>query len=174
MLKPIEVRLVGRFKFDSKVEGDHEAILYNAIHSQTNEDIFLKGEENRNPKMKKGLLSILQEGKIYQSMQGGIGIPYMHWCGQEEDYNFIALEGLSLTFSKLLSKCGNRFSLKTSLSIGMELISILQYYHFKHFTYNNLCPKHVMIGKGEKCDKIFIIDFSRAHKFRDSNTQEHI
>lgn len=28
-------------------------------------------------------MSILQEGKILQSMQGGIGIPHMHWCGQE-------------------------------------------------------------------------------------------
>lgn len=78
----MEVRLVGRFRFHSKIEGEHEAILYRAVHSQTNERLILKGEEIKNSKPKRGCLSLLQEGKIYQSMQGGIGIPYMHWCGQ--------------------------------------------------------------------------------------------
>jgi len=27
-------------------------------------------------------LTILQEGKILQIMQGGTGIPHMHWCSQ--------------------------------------------------------------------------------------------
>ena len=42
--------------------------------------VFLKGDENKkkNPPSK---LSVLQEGKILQTMQGGIGIPHMHWCG---------------------------------------------------------------------------------------------
>jgi hypothetical protein len=53
---------------------------------------LLKGEEAKAAKSRRGALSLLQEGKVYQSMQGGIGIPYMHWCGQEEDFNFIVLE----------------------------------------------------------------------------------
>lgn len=61
---------------------------------QTNERLVMKGEEQKTSKNKKSSLSVLQEGKIYQSMQGGIGIPYMHWCGQEEDYNFVVLEEL--------------------------------------------------------------------------------
>ena len=50
----------------------------------------MKGDEC---KKKQGphRLTILQEGKILQTMQGGIGIPHMHWCGQEEDFNFIVL-----------------------------------------------------------------------------------
>lgn len=35
-MKPIEVRLVGRFRFRSRLEGEHESLLYNATHSQTN------------------------------------------------------------------------------------------------------------------------------------------
>lgn len=58
---------------------------------QTNERLIMKGEEHKNAKPKRSSLSLLQEGKIYQSMQGGIGVPYMYWCGQEEDYNFLVL-----------------------------------------------------------------------------------
>lgn len=64
-------------------------------------------------------MSILQEGKILQTMQGGIGIPHMHWCGTEEDYNFIVLEDLSTDLKSLLKKCGKKFSLKTSLLLGI-------------------------------------------------------
>jgi hypothetical protein len=86
------VRLVGRFRFQAKLEGEHETLLYRAVHTQTNQSLVLKGEEIKNAKPKRGTLSLLQEGKVFQSMQGGIGIPYMHWCGQEEDFNFIVLE----------------------------------------------------------------------------------
>lgn len=48
------------------------------------------------------------------------------------------------------------------------MVSILQYYHFKHSIYSNLSPKHTMIGKGEKCDNFFIVDYSRSNRYRDS------
>lgn len=42
----------------------------------------MKGEEYK-VRPNDQVLTILQEGKILQIMQGGIGIPHMHWCGQE-------------------------------------------------------------------------------------------
>jgi hypothetical protein len=89
-MKPVEVRLVGRFRLTSKVQGHHEHLLYKAVHTQTDASLFLKGEEIKS-KPPVNFLTILQEGKILQTMQGGIGIPHMYWCGQEEDYNFIVL-----------------------------------------------------------------------------------
>jgi hypothetical protein len=35
-MKPIEVRLTGRFRFSSKLEGDHEMMIYRGVHMQTN------------------------------------------------------------------------------------------------------------------------------------------
>jgi len=89
-MKPIEIRLVGRFKFTSKLEEPHQHLIYKGVHAQTNEPLFLKGEEYK-ARPNEHFLTLLQEGKILQIMQGGIGIPHMHWCGQEEDYNFIVL-----------------------------------------------------------------------------------
>lgn len=101
-MKPIEVRLTGRFKFRSKLEGDHEMMLFRGVHMQTNESLIMKGEEHKATKVRKHSLTLLQEGKIYQALQGGPGIPYMHWCGQEEDYNFLVLEELDSTLGDLL------------------------------------------------------------------------
>jgi serine/threonine protein kinase len=141
---------------------------------QTNEHLILKGEESKSSKTKKTSLGVLQEGKIYQSMQGGIGIPYMHWCGQEEDFNFLVLEEFEATLGKLMECCGGKFSLKTAMMVGMELTEILQYYHFKSHIYNNLHPRHIMVGKGEHFGNIYIIDFNKSSKFRDPVMSEHI
>ncbi len=153
--------------------GDHEHILYLGIHTQNESYVFMKGDEIKK-KNSSNRLSILQEGKILQSMQGGIGIPHMHWCGQEEDYFFIVLEELSSDMSKLMKKCGGKFSLKTTLLLGIEIISILQYYHFKNFLHCGLRPEHIMIGAGSKYTKIFLVDYSTSIRFRDNQTLEHI
>lgn len=172
-MKSVEVRLVGRFRLERKIPGEHEHLLYSAVHTQNNSLVFLKGDET---KKKTGAhkLSILQEGKILQTMQGGIGIPHMHWCGQEEDYNFIVLEELSCDLKKMLKKCNGKFSLKTTLQIGIEMISILQYYHFKNFLHCHLKPDHLMMGAASKYGKLYLIDYSSSVRFRDNQTLEHI
>ena len=90
-MRPIEVRLVGRFRFSGRIQGTHEHLLYRGVHTQTEKSLFMKGEEYKS-RPNDQFLTILQEGKILQIMQGGTGIAHMHWCGQEEDYNFIVLE----------------------------------------------------------------------------------
>ncbi len=57
-------------------------LLYEAVHCQKNQPVFLKGNESKQDRRRLNNLSILQEGKILQSMQGGLGIPHMIWCGQ--------------------------------------------------------------------------------------------
>ena len=52
-------------------------------------------------------------------MQGGIGIPHMQWCGQEEDYNFIVLEELERGLDVMFDKCGGKFTFKTVLMLGV-------------------------------------------------------
>ena len=140
---------------------------------QTHQKIIMKGQETKSSKPKRCSLSLLQEGKIYQTMQGGLGIPYMHWCGQEEDYNFLVLQELDTTLGKLFNSCGGKFTLKTAMMLAIELVSILQYYHFKSYVYNNLCLKHILLGKGQNYGKIYIVDYSKSSKYKDMHSQEH-
>lgn len=143
------------------------------VHTQNDSYVFMKGDEIKK-KVPSNKLSILHEGKIMQTMQGGIGIPHMHWCGQEEDFNFIVCEELSHDLSKMMKKCGGKFSLKTSLLLGIEIISILQYFHFKNYLHCGLRPEHLMMGAGAKYTKLFIVDYSTTIKYRDNQTLEHV
>jgi serine/threonine protein kinase len=76
--------------------------------------------------------------------------------------------------SKLLKRCSGKFSLKTSLLLGIEIISILQYFHFKNFIHCGIRPEHLMIGSGNKFINIFIVDYATSIKYRDNQTLEHI
>ena len=129
----------------------------------------MKGEEYK-CKASDNFITILQEGKILQIMQGGIGIPHMHWCGQEEDYNFIVLEELDRSIETLLSIWGGKFSQKTVLMLGQDIVSILQYFHFKNFVHNQVCSRNFLLGPGEKQGKLFIVDYGAAARFKDSQT----
>lgn len=51
--------------------------IYSAVNVQTEEEIIIKAEESKGKK--DSPQSLLQEGKIMQGLQGGIGIPSMHW-----------------------------------------------------------------------------------------------
>lgn len=133
----------------------------------------MKGEEYKS-KPNDSFLTILQEGKILQTMQGGIGIAHMHWCGQEEDYNFIVLEELDRNLDTLMSVCKGKFTLKTVMMLGQEIIAILQYFHFKNFTHNQIMPRNFVLGAGEKQGKLYIVDFGGASRFKDNQTLEHI
>jgi hypothetical protein len=54
--------------------------------------------------------------------------------------------------------------------VAKEVLSMLQYFHFKHFCYNNLNPKHVMLGRGDNYGKFYLIDYSKTNRFMDPQT----
>jgi len=74
----------------------------------------------------------------------------------------------------LIKLCGGKFTHKTVLMLGQEIVSILQYFHFKNFIHNQIKPDNFMLGSGEKQGKLFIVDFSAASRFKDGQSMEHI
>lgn len=53
-------------------------------------------------------------------------------------------------------------------------ISRLEYIHSRHFVHRDIKPSNLLIGTGEHCDTISIIDFGLAKQYRDKNTHAHI
>ena len=54
--------------------------------------------------------------------------------------------------------------------LGHDIVSILQYFHFKNFIHNQLCPRIFLLGPGEKQGKLFIVDYGAASRFKDAQT----
>lgn len=67
-----------------------------------------------------------------------------------------------------------KFSICTVFQIGLQIISRLEAIHRKGFVHRDIKANNFMIGKGDKRNVVYIIDFGLAKRFRDPKTGAHI
>ncbi|KAI1234250.1 hypothetical protein IHE44_0003967 [Lamprotornis superbus] len=75
-----------------------------------------------------------------------------------------------MQFSCELSK----FTMKTVLMLADQMISRIEYVHTKNFIHRDIKPDNFLMGIGRHCNKLFLIDFGLAKKYRDNRTRQHI
>lgn len=117
---------------------------------------------------------LLYESKLYRIMSGGVGIPHIRWYGQERDYNVLVMDLLGPSLEDLFNFCHRRFTMKTVLMLADQMISRIEFVHNKSFIHRDIKPDNFLMGIGRHCNKLFIIDFGLAKKFRDTRTYQHI
>lgn len=71
---------------------------------------------------KLGKPQLFYEAKLYKLLSGEIGIPKVYYYGTEGDYNVLAMELLGNSLEDLMSKCGGKFSMKTTLMLADQMI----------------------------------------------------
>jgi casein kinase 1 delta/casein kinase I family protein HRR25 len=108
------------------------------------------------------------EKETYEALDGGVGIPRVHWFGQECDFYALAIDALGPSLEDLLNYCGRRFSLKTILLIANQAISRIQYIHSKGFLHRDIKPDNFLMGLDKQGNTLYTIDFGLAKEFRDA------
>ncbi|KAH7909017.1 kinase-like domain-containing protein [Hygrophoropsis aurantiaca] len=121
------------------------------------------------------LLSPLkQESKVYKTLMGGPGVPWIMWSGKQGDYNVLVLDMLGPSLEDLFKMCNRHFTLKTVLLIADQLISRLEYIHSRDFVHRDVKPANFVMGTEKSAHEVNVIDFGLAKKFRDPRTGGHI
>src|SRR5207237_10322252 len=64
------------------------------------------------------------EARVYKSLAGGVGIPFVRWFGTECDYNAMVLDLLGPSLEDLFNFCNRKLSLKTVLLLADQLITL--------------------------------------------------
>ena len=165
----VEIRINGRYKLGQKICCSSFGDIYLGKNVQSNQDVAIKMEL-----IKKKYQQLIYESKVLQYLQGGIGIPTLYWAGQEGDYNIIVLDLLGKNLEELFTLCERKFTLKSVLMLADQLISNIEYIHFKNYIHRNIKPENFLIGLGKKSHKIFTIDFALSRMYRDPKNFEHI
>uniref|UniRef100_A0AAY4DZH0 non-specific serine/threonine protein kinase n=2 Tax=Teleostei TaxID=32443 RepID=A0AAY4DZH0_9TELE len=99
---------------------------------------------------------------------------FFRWYGQEKDYNVLVMDLLGPSLEDLFNFCSRRFTMKTVLMLADQMISRIEYVHTKNFIHRDIKPDNFLMGIGRHCNKLFLIDFGLAKKYRDNRTRQHI
>ena len=81
---------------------------------------------------------------------------------------------LGPSLEDLFNFCSRRFTMKTVLMLADQMIGRIEYVHNKNFIHRDIKPDNFLMGIGRHCNKLFLIDFGLAKKYRDNRTRQHI
>ncbi|KAJ7958568.1 putative Casein kinase [Quillaja saponaria] len=159
----------GKFKMGKKIGSGSFGEIYLAANIDTREIVAVK-MESKNTKHPQ----LLFEAKLYNTLQGGSGVPNMKWCGIDGDNNVLVIDLLGPSLEDLFVYCGRKFSLKTVLMLADQMISRIEYVHSRGYLHRDIKPDNYLMGLGRKQNQVYIIDFGLAKRYRDATTKQHI
>eukprot|EP00042_Codosiga_hollandica_P023586 m.94427 g.94427 ORF g.94427 m.94427 type:complete len:385 (+) comp51247_c0_seq1:257-1411(+) len=165
----MELRVGNKYRLGRKIGSGSFGDIYLGTNITNGEEVAIKLEsvQTRHPQLQ-------YESKIYKILQGGVGIPQIKWFGIEGDYNVMVMELLGPSLEDLFNFCSRRFSVKTVLLLGDQMISRIEYMHSKNFIHRDIKPDNFMMGLARRGNQVYIIDYGLAKKYRDPKTHQHI
>jgi casein kinase 1 len=143
--------------------------LFSGIINQTGEEIAIKIEplSTEQPQL-------LYEYKIYKCLEKGFGIPKIYDLQKDNKCTILIMELLGDSLEKIFNRFNKKFSLLTVLMIMDQLVSRIEFIHSKNLLHRDIKPDNFLIGRKDKNDIIYAIDFGLSKKYRDSRTGLHI
>ena len=112
----------------------HIGDIYLGINIISGEEVAIKLEsvKAKHPQLE-------YESKVYKTLAGGVGVPFVRWFGTECDYNAMVLDLLGPSLEDLFNFCNRKFSLKTVLLLADQLVisTSFAYHPFIHHSFFN-------------------------------------
>lgn len=164
-----EIRVGGKYKILKKIGSGSFGEIFEGVNLENNENIAIKLEKvnTRHPQL-------IYESKLIKILQGGTGIPAVHWAGTEGSFNIMVMDLLGPCLEELFNTCGRVFSVKTTLLIAEQMLCRIEYLHHKSFLHRDIKPDNFLIGTGKRSSLIYVIDFGLAKKYKDNKSGLHI
>ena len=92
--------------------------VFQGVHTVAGKEVAIKLEsvKAKHPQLE-------YESKVYKTLAGGVGVPFVRWFGTECDYNAMVIDLLGPSLEDLFNFCHRKFSLKTVLLLADQLVS---------------------------------------------------
>ncbi|KAF9035295.1 kinase-like domain-containing protein [Panaeolus papilionaceus] len=161
----------GKYRLEEEIANGGCGTVFLGVHTVAGKEVAIKLE----PATSNPLHSPLrQESKIYKTLMGGTGVPWIMWSGKQGDYNVMIIDLLGPSLEELFKRCNRHFSLKTVLLLADQLISRIEFIHSNSLVHRDIKPANFVMGTGKASHMVNVIDFGLAKKYRDARTSNHI
>ncbi|XP_052863669.1 casein kinase I-like [Anopheles cruzii] len=118
--------------------------------------------------------TIFQEYNLYQMLQGQQGIAQVYLCEMYKNRQILIMELLGDCLGSLLQTCGRRFSLSTTLQLGIQMIDRIELLHQYGYVHRDIKPQNFVMGCNGKHHIVHLIDYGLAKPFWDPSRRRHI
>jgi len=114
------------------------------------------------------------EARMYKILEGGEGIPRCFAYEEKNNEAFLVMDMLGESLQKLFVRCGNGFSVRTTLMLADQMISRVQYLHENNYVHRDLKPANFVVGYPGTINRntVYLLDFGLAKKWRNHITGE--
>ena len=143
--------------------------VYEGKNAFTGEKVAIKIES----KNKKDSF-LYNEYCLYKNLQGGIGIPKIYHYENNAYFNSLVMEKLGPSLEDLFKLCNKKFSIETTIKLGINILSRLEFIHDRNIIHRDIKPDCFLFGENLKSSTIYLIDFGLAKFYRNPISKNHI
>lgn len=161
----------GKYELVEKLGGGSFGTVYSGLDCATGAPVALKMEfvTAKHPQLR-------YEASALRRLEAYQGFPRFHILLQTKVYGrrqvVLVMDPLGKSLETLWIACNRRFSLKTTVQIGMQIVERLRAIHAASLLHRDVKPANFLIGSDEQT--VYAIDFGLAKRYRDPVTHVHI
>ncbi|KAI0984011.1 hypothetical protein GJ496_000378 [Pomphorhynchus laevis] len=161
--------VASKYRIIRKIGSGSFGVIFLGININNGEEVAIKVEH-----MKTRHPQLLYESKLYRILSGCLGIPRIRWFGIDRDFCVLVMDLLGPSLEDLFSFCSRKFSMKTILMIVDQMITRIEFLHQKGFIHRDIKPDNFLMGIGRHCNRVYMIDFGLAKRYKLPGTNQHI
>ena len=114
------------------------------------------------------------EVKIYRQLENQIGFPRIYDYRRSGKTHMAIMDFLGPTLTELFEFCGNKFSLKTTIMIGVQLLQRIEKLHELGYVHRDIKPDNFLVGANGNKKTIYMIDLGLSKSYIDPVTKKHV
>lgn len=160
---------IGHYKIllDKKLGSGGFGDIFFGINLKTGEEVAVKVESSvsKSPQLK-------QETNLLLTLQGGVGIPTLHYYLSTNQYNFMIIDLLGPSIQAILDN--NNLNEKSVIVMSQQMLQRIEFMHSRHLIHRDIKPDNFLLGVAKNKNLLYLIDYGLSKRFRDPKTGEHI